>query len=414
MIRPPASGFRFFYPFLGSHSLLIGLLPFFIPVWLMEQKLSLAAIFAYIAISGFSFCAALRLWETLAHRFGMRSLLLTGFAAELLLVALVFQLQGVQLLLLLGCANGLYNAFFWTTQRVMFAHLVVSENSGRHYGNFQLFVALVLKVGILIGGVLLERSGVGWILLLSLLVSVGTLVVLDAGIANLPSVMRSSAPPLPWHRISGFRDSFHSRRIFVVDGFFLFLESHLWTISLFLLSAQNFTTLGILVIGLAALFGVIFYASKNHIDRLAGRNLYAIAVLLYGAGWLLRAVISDDSMMPAAGSWQWLAVVLILVTFFTSFFRLAYNKRFFDIANLHRGESASHASEEPRFYIVVKSYYTQCAIGVGFSILAVVSLLLQHTEWTDLDILRASYLAAALLAPVFLWYREPPTRASSG
>jgi len=75
------------------------------------------------------------------------------------------------LLVALAVINGIYNCFFWTTQRSLFLQRVTPANSGRQYGNLQIVVSAFLKTGILIGGLLLENIGMLAILAVSALLS---------------------------------------------------------------------------------------------------------------------------------------------------------------------------------------------------------------------------------------------------
>ncbi len=94
-----------------------------------------------------------------------------------------------------------------------------------------------------------------------------------------------------------------------------------------------------------------------------------------------------------AGSAGWLFLLLVLITFATSFFRLAFNKRFFDIAR----QSGRHR------YLLLKSYWSQAAIAVAFPGMALVSTgLAEGTRMLELG-----YLLAALAAPFYLLYRPP-------
>ena len=75
-----------FYRFCGVHSLLIGLLPFFIPVLLWQQGFNLAEISLFIAITGVSFLVSLSAWQRLYLRQQWRQILVLSFIAELGLV----------------------------------------------------------------------------------------------------------------------------------------------------------------------------------------------------------------------------------------------------------------------------------------------------------------------------------------
>jgi len=378
-----------FYQFLGLHSLLIGLFPFFIPVYLWNQGYSLADLSLLIAVSGGSFCVFLRTWETAASLLSLRALFATTLTLELaLLSANLFMLGGVGYLILFGILNGLYNCYFWTTQRVLFVELVDSSNSGRQYGNFQIFVMVFLKAGILLGALLLEHFGYSWIMAVSImLVAAGCFFFWH----QLPVNQR-----LPHHepvralRVLRFSDSNRSRTVFVLDGLFLFLESHYWTVSLFIFSNQNYVQLGMIVIVLAVIFSILFYLTKNFIDKVMGEKLFHAAVLVYAASWLGRYFLDPE------GHNQIMLMLLLCVTFFSSFFRLTFNKRFYDNAR----------QADAREYLVIKSYYTQFSAFIIFSVLA---LVLREVA-ADHAALPAIYLAGAVFSLLYIRYRGQRSR----
>lgn len=67
------------------------------------------------------------------------------------------------LLLAAGVVNGVFNCNFWTIQRLLFVESIRSHYSGRNFGNYQIFVLIILKTVILLGGLLLEKNLVsGW------------------------------------------------------------------------------------------------------------------------------------------------------------------------------------------------------------------------------------------------------------
>ncbi len=85
-----------------------------------------------------------------------------------------------------------------------------------------------------------------------------------------------------------------------------------------------------------------------------------------------------------------LFTLLILITFCTSFFRLAFNKRFFD----HAKQSSGYK------YILAKSYYSQFYIGVVFTGLGLI-----YSRWPDAShSLAYSYLGAGAVALLYLRY----------
>ena len=377
------NGYAGFYRFLGLHSLLIGLFPFFIPVFLWNSGFSLSAVCVFIAVSGLAFCCCLRLWEHAALNLSLRALMSLTLVLELLLLAINLGFDtSTNFLLLFAAANGLYNCFFWTTQRTLFLNLITTADSGRQYGNFQIFVMVFLKSGIFIGGFLLESFGYVWVFCASVLVVVTALLYLRTqdGDECLPSCQ-----PISFKKTLSFTDSQRSRTIFLADGLFLFLESHFWTISLFMLSAQNYARLGIVVIVLAVLFALLFYVAKNTIDRLTGARVYQIAVLMYAVSWWLRPAASEHMAT------QWLLALLLAITFFSSFFRLAFNKRFYDIAK----------QSSAREYLLIKSYYTQMAVAVIFGLLAALALFIDDAART----LQLVYLGSGFLALGYMLYR---------
>jgi MFS family permease len=380
---PPAN--QTFYLYLGLHSLLIGMFPFYLPVFMWQQGGGMASVALLIAIAGGGFNAGLWCWDRLRHRLTLNQMFLI---TSLLLFALLLNVRqygsGLAAMLALGFSYGLYNSFFWTTQRAMFIEVSDPSRSGRAYGNFQLFVFALLQAGILIGGWLLERDDFDLLLLASIVIAAAGSAMLFVSKPVYPSGLRS-LPAMSLAAVFSFRDTEHSRTMFVVDGLFLFLESFFWVISLFLLSRESFTTLGIVVIVLALIFGGLFYLLKNTIDRLGVRRVFTLAVMLYGCSWLLRAYVNESMHLLT------LFVVLVLITFATSFFRLALNKRFYDLAR---------QTPHPHRYLVTKSYYSQLSITGSFAVLALLAWLVSEPQ----TLLRSAYWLAALLTPLFLLY----------
>ena len=372
---------------MGAHSFLIGLLPFFIPVYLWRSGFSLAHLSLLIGISGLSFCAVLGIWQTIARTWPLPRLIALTFVFELLLIALLSSLGDSLLSLLpLAIINGVYNAFFWTTQRTLFISVTSHNNTGRQYGNFQIFVTVFLKIGLLAGGLLLDAGGIKWLILLSALVGLGSSLWFYRVVADTPLDQFNGTDLSQSLR---YNDAHHSRRIFLVDGLFLYLESHFWTLSLFLLVKQDYSRLGMTVVVLALVFSVLFFAIKNIIDKYSGVIVYSVAVALYVASWLVRAVINPDTSM------HWILVALVLITFCSSFFRLAFNKRFFDIA------MAGSRTQ----YLLVKSYVSQLVLGLAYLCLASVLFI-----WPDAISFTHLYLTAAVLALLYTGYGVSNTR----
>ena len=377
-----------FYQYLGAHSLLIGLLPFYLPVWLWRTGAELPEICFFIVVTAVGFAASLYLWELSVRKLKLVTVLLLSFGLELLVVAIASLSVWVEintLFIPLALATGIYNCFFWTTQRSLFLARISTKDSGRQYGNLQIFVALFLKVGILAGGLLLERNGMLAVLAVSAMVTLVSSIWFYKTSKLQTQGFREK--PASITDLKNFSDHLNSRRIFLLDGLFLFLESHFWTISLFLLARENFTRLGVVVVLLAVAFGIIFFLSKNFIDRIAGPRVFQLSVFVYASGWLLRGLLNEETSFSIA------TVSLITITFCTSFFRLFFNKRFFDAASSTSGQH----------YLVIKSYYTQVATVVIFTALGLVLF------WGGDAALKLSlvYAFAAFVSLIYLGYRAP-------
>lgn len=378
---------RIFYPFLGLHSFLIGLFPFFLPVYLLKTGYSISQIALFISITGLSFCVSLYLWDRLRLRSHFVVTIILTFVLETALLALLLNESTDKTLPLLAFVNGMYNCLFWIVQRVLFLSTVSLQNAGRKFGNFQIYVLIVLKTGMFVGGFLLETWGIVSIFVVSLLTSIVAIAYFIRTLddCNLPAGMNDSRP-LSLAYLFNFRDTHRSRYIFSIDGVFLFLESYFWLITLFLLVHENFWQLSILVIILAIIFSLLFIAIKNRIDVVNSQRVYVIAVCLYVASWLMRGVISSEAQT------LFTFVLLISITFCTSFFRLAFNKRFFDLAKKDLGYP----------YILIKSYISQFFIMLFFGIGALGLIGIQETE----IILRGSFFFAACISPLYFLYRK--------
>ena len=373
-----------FYLYLGMHSLLIGVFPFYVPVYLWQSGLDLAQISLLIAVTGMGFYLSLWSWDRLRHRVGLNHLLLLVTLLFFLLLASVPMVERSTVsAFFLALAYGTYNGFFWTTQRALFIEVMDPNRAGQAYGNFQLFVFAALQLGILAGGWLLQSNGFGWLIVFCACVAAVGGVLLTVTRPVYPPAMQGTES-LTWKVIYGFKDEHNSRLMFIADGFFLFLESFFWVISLFLLAHESFTRLGLVVIVLAVIFGGLFFVLKDSIDRLGKRQMFLLAVALYSMSWAIRSLVKDELSLLV------LFVLLVLVTFATSFFRLALHKRFYDLAR----ETGAHR------YLILKSYYTQASLIVSFLVIALIASVIDDA----LPTLQFVYIAAACIAPVFALY----------
>lgn len=375
---------RTFYQYLGLHALLIGIFPFYIPVYVWKQGFSVGDLSLFISLAGFGFCVGLWLWDRLRLKVNLSVLIGISLILEILLLFNVYILEMDQpVLLTLGVTYGVYNSFFWTTQRALFFDLIDLESSGKKYGNFQIFVGVLLQAGILIGGFLLEKTNFIYLLWVSAVIAlIGFFAVTYAKPLYPKTLLMHKS--LKLRDVFKFKDKENSRFIFVIDGLFLYAESFFWLITLFLLAHESFSELGVMVLSLAVIFGVLFYLLKNSIDRLGRKRVYTLSVGLYVLSWVLRAVAHDQLSLGV------LYLFLVLITFCTSFFRLAMNKRFYDLAKL----TLAHD------YLVLKSYYSQISIALVFGIFGLITYQLQGSE----RLLTSIYWCAAVLALSYFLY----------
>lgn len=373
------------YSFLGFHSFLIGLFPFYIPVFLYSNSMKLTWVCFFIALTGMGYCLTLYWLDRAMRQYSLRMLISLSFLLELLLLTSFYIEKTVLFLIVAGLLNGCFNCAFWILQRLLFFKTVDSTNSGRKFGNFQIFVLIVLKSAIFAGGIVLESFGYSSLYTLSIFIALLASIVLYRVIPS-GEFLKLNQRPIDVKGIFIFSDSYRSKIIFVVDGIYLYLESYFWVISMYLLVHENFARLGALVVILTLIFGALFLLIKNTIDSLPGTFFFNITILLYGLSWVLRSTISDEYSLTT------LFVTLALISFCTSLFRLAFNKRFFDLAGM-LGNSR---------YIVLKSYYSQFFLIV----FAAVAYLLDITSLKTVQQLSYLYMGAALGSCVYFFYAK--------
>ena len=361
---------RVFYQYLGVHSLLIGIFPFFVPVFLWDKQYTLSEICFFVSLSGLGFCIALFCWDRLIRKISLFRLMLLSFLLEICMLLSTSVSFATVMLICFSLLYGAYNCFFWTTQRALFYETLSQNNTGRKFGNFQIFVAAILQIGIFIGGLLLDKSGLIFIYLISIAIcfAAAWFFYLQKKTLQLPPQLLNKHV-LSLRQVIAYKDKHNTRLIFLIDGLYLFLESFFWLISLFLLAHESFWQLGIIVIVLSVVFFVIFVIIKNTIDHIATHTMYKIATLLYAISWLLRGFVSDELSL------EWLFLMLVLITFCTSFFRLAFNKRFYDLAQL---TTAHH-------YLIKKSYYSQIFLAGIYLLLGLLFItstdILTQLQW---------------------------------
>jgi MFS family permease len=349
---------RTFYLFSAIHSFLLGLLPIFIPVILWDKGLNISGISWFIVLSAVGFLVALYSWDRLRAKANWTLIVALSFILQMLLV-LVLLLDSQWLLLSVGALiNGAAGCFYWSTQRILFQAITSDKNSGNTFGNFQMLVIFSLKFGVLIGSFMLDSDYIKSLILISLCSSLAGFYLLTKLLSETKNLLSQQQPAaFPISTILAFKDNFHSKKIFMVDGLFLFLESYFWVLTLYMLTKESLMTLGILIIVLSVLLAVIFFVVKKVIDRTNAQRVFIIAILGYALSWLLRGELGfqDNDAVLYGG--------VLLIAFLSSFFRLAFNKRFYDMASANK----------PVYYIVSKSYYSQFMIIIFFSLIAVLA-----------------------------------------
>lgn len=350
---------KILYTFLWVHSLLIGMFIFFLPVFLWQQYISISYISLFIGLTGLSYLWALYIWDRLRYAGKLGGIIAISFIFEIFLVSLWLLGDTQYYLYISAIIYGIYNCFFWVTQRLMFLENTPPESVGKQYGTIQVLAFILVKIGILVGAFFLEMFG-----FMILWITVSILSALCIGyFVWQKDIAESFKTPLEkpvttFKDFYSFTDQYRSKFIFLLDGPFLFFESFFWVISLFLLSNQSYWNLGIITVMLAISFAGIFMFIRQFIDTINVKTVYYSATILYAFSWLLRGYV------PQIESTLILGIVIFIIAFCTSLFRLSFNKQFFDLAkNLTKNR-----------YIVIKSYYSQAAIALSFFLLSYIFL----------------------------------------
>ncbi|MEH6445439.1 MAG: hypothetical protein V7784_16205 [Oceanospirillaceae bacterium] len=342
----------------------------------------------FIATSAVTFSSGMYLWDHLKAKLRPTQLLALCYVLELLLItSVIYAAPKISdhhaYAYIIAACYGLYQCFFWTTQRALFVQRSGSNNTGTRYGNFQIFVVVFLKIGVFIGGILLESQSLHLLFVISLI----TIIASYTALTFIPGKLEW--PFLQWPTISitkiiRFKDNYRSKEIFALDGLFLFVESFFWLLSLFLILKQSFMQLGMMIIAITLMLSLVFFLLKNKIDQLPEQLVYSVSIVGYGISWVLRANLDGELSL----FYQF--IFLCFIAFLTALFRLAFNKRFYDLA--------VHYPKTP--YILMKSYYSQVALVVSFAILGVIFM-----NVTTLTALNSGYWLAAVLTPLYFIYR---------
>ena len=206
------------YKFIGIHSFLIGLFPFYLPVYLWKTGTSFSGISFFIALTGLGFCITLWVWDRLRRNITLKGFVLISFILEILLLAVVFLDKTPFAFLIFGLLNGAYNGLFWTTQRVLFFDTIQPSNSGKKFGNLQIIVALFLKSGIFLGGLTLDTLGFNSLFLFSTIIAgLGALSFFFSHQSASHSPELVQIKPTRLADILRFKDTHHSKPVFLLD-----------------------------------------------------------------------------------------------------------------------------------------------------------------------------------------------------
>jgi hypothetical protein len=419
-----------FFKFAAFHSFLIGLLPFYIPVLLWQQGYALWHLSFFIAFTGLGFLLALPLWKNFYWNNQWDKIIRTSFILETLLFITVLFISALPLtasLFLVALLNGAYLCFYWTSQRTLFTQLGNSKKqeagqrmgavtTGNDFGNFQIVVMVLLKVGILLSAFLLEKGFDAPLLALSLMVALAGVFYLKADITT-DNITRYT----PNNSDSSVDKP--TSLVFYLDGIFLYLESYFWLLSLYLIAQQDIMQLGFLVVGITLLLAVLFWLIKGRIDSFPANTIFQLAIAGYAASWLLRGFLDSGAPNVETSSTPEISYpIILLIAFLTSFFRLSFNKRFFDHVNVFKTNDSDRNQASMIQYLLDKSTLSQFGIFIFFNTLGIVLFCLSMTTPASSSIIVTTsisiptlinsqlswiYMAAAPLVLLYGFYSQP-------
>jgi len=410
---------KLFFQFAALHALLMGLLPFFVPVLLWQQGYVLWQLSFFIALTGLGFLFALPAWRKLYLDNQWSWIIRASFILEALLFVCILSLPSSQnsafslltmlCLVLVALLNGAYLCFYWTSQRTLFTQLAKQDDkksaTGNNFGNFQIVVMILLKVGILISAYLLQQGQETALMIFSLTIALLAIIFLKPNLI-LPIQAQKSAPLLSTanssiDKVIDRSIDKQTRWVFFIDGPFLYLESYFWLLSLYLIAQQDVMQLGFLVIGITLLLAVLFWLIKGRIDAFPANSIFQLALIGYAFSWLLRAYVGSDLDLAASLSYPY----ILLIAFLTSFFRLSFNKRFFDHAQL-----LEESPQRMINYLLHKSTLSQLGIFVFFLALGLILLTNSNLVTSINTPLSLIYGFAAPFALLYGFYAQPFSR----
>ena len=397
---------QIFNVFVAIHFFLNGLLPVYVPVFLIQRGYGLEWVAGFASISAIGFLLALSVWKKWYFRDGLKPILVASFMFQVGLISSLIFFDHVAWLIVSALLYGGVNCFLWTSQRILFVALLNSpsdflrniskgvEPTGKLLGDLQILAVVAIKLGLLVGAFLLAQESFLTLVGLAILVAA---IGVTKFIRGVPEHILCASELSPnseqvifsWKHMLAYRDGHYSSLIFYIDGIFLFAESFFWVLSLYFLSQQNIQQLSVLLVILSALLGLIFWLVKNHIDRFNPQKVYIAAALGYVISWGLRAEMSLET------SPYLLHLIIVVVAFLTAFFRLSFNKRLFD--NAQKGL--------PLTYLMAKTYGSQVGVMAFFGVMAISVYLDWNALAFDTQHLYAIYWPLSAFSGLYLLYQ---------
>lgn len=378
---------KLLYNFLWIHSVIMWMYTFFLPLLLLKMNFSLSEISLFISITWLSYFIFLYIWDILRIKFWLKLLIYLSFLLESLLIISWFALNDS--ILLLSITAFLYwwfNCFYWVTQRVLFISNIDKTNAWNSYWNVQIVSFLLIKLWVLIGSLLLENNSFVILLLSAVIINLSWIFYFSRMKIDKKFLDNFKEHKLlTFKEVIRFKDDLKSKFIFILDGPFLYLESFFWIITLFFITDENYRNLWLLVITLTFSFSLFFILLKKNVDKINPKKILYIWVGLYSLSWLLRWFITTIKD-------EYLSYLLVLIIiFFTAFFRLIFNKQFFQTSK----------NTDTHKYLLIKSYYSQFSLFLFFWILSIV---FYFFEWNILFNLNIIYFIAFIFSILFIFY----------
>jgi hypothetical protein len=280
---------------------------------------------------------------------------------------------------------------------------------------------VLLKVGIFLSAFLLEQGFETLLFGLSLVAArIGVVSISANGIADNKVETMAELRSNKNNQISLDKPT---RTVFYLDGIFLYLESYFWLLSLYLIAQQDIMQLGFLVVGITLLLAVLFWLIKGRIDSFPANTIFQLAIAGYAASWLLRGFLDSGAPNVETSSTPEISYpIILLIAFLTSFFRLSFNKRFFDHVNVFKTNDSDRNQASMIQYLLDKSTLSQFGIFIFFNTLGIVLFCLSMTTPASSSIIVTTsisiptlinsqlswiYMAAAPLVLLYGFYSQP-------